>query len=181
MNSYRVQNRAKGCKSLGRPRWRWKEPWPSPAPWQRGKRCPPPRARRGSPLPFRPAADLRAPQGHRAGGHSEKDSKDRHGQRRSAPEEGLGPAPAGSSAAPRSRRGLARPPPAQRPRRPRPSLRPGSASSGARPPPRAAAGRPLAAAVPPGRPAERPRCPLPGRRQAGRGGAAPRDKVPQSR
>lgn len=43
-------------------------------------------------------------------------------------------------------------------------------------------GGPLAAAVrPASRPTERPRCPLPGRRQADRDIPAPRNKVPQSR
>lgn len=107
--SYRVQDGAKECQSRGRPCWRWKAPSPSPAP------CSEVNAARhaghgGTPLPFRPAPDLRAPQGHRASGHSEEDSKDRHGQTRTALEEGLDQAPAGSRAAPRSRRGPARPP-----------------------------------------------------------------------
>lgn len=69
---------------------------PPPSPWQRGKRCPPHRAS----LPLQPAPDLRAPQGHRPGGPCEEDSKDGHGQIRTAPDEGLGQAPAGRPAAP---------------------------------------------------------------------------------
>lgn len=118
---------------------------------------------------WRAEPDLRAPQGHRAGGHCEADSKDgqghaptdrnRQGHARTH-RDGQGHARTDTEEAstprllpawpPPTRVGAYAAPPTQLPGRPRRRPRPGTASSGPR-------GR-RGAAVPPGRPAGSPRC-----------------------
>jgi len=100
--TYRVQNRPKGCESLGRACRRWKEPSPSPAPWQGGKGCPPRRGCSAVSTGSRPPGAARTPGGRSRRGRQ----RGQTGTDKRSP----GGRPRRSPAAPRSRWGPARPP-----------------------------------------------------------------------